>query len=272
MARTITEIHGELLAAKEADPRLAALDSPSQFAIWRLWLYVVAVAIWTHEQLFDRHKKEVEAQIARNVFGSAEWFVLKTLEFQYGDDLIRDERGGLRYATISAEKRIVSQAAITTASEVTSAVIKVAKKDAATGDPTQLTPDELVAVRGYINRLQPPGSYILVNTLPADILKLSLSIYYNPLLDPESLKTTIETTVTHYLNNLPFNGKILRSKIVDIVLAVEGVEDVVIPLFEAKASGGVFQEIPRFYIPAAGYVKIDSGHPLKDHMTLKLPV
>ena len=77
MARTLTQIQSELLAAKAAEPKLDALDSPSNFAIWRLWLYVVAMAVWTLEQLFDRHKTEIEARLAQNIFGSAEWFVLQ---------------------------------------------------------------------------------------------------------------------------------------------------------------------------------------------------
>lgn len=273
MSRTITEIHNELIQAKEAEPKLDVLDSPSNFAVWRLWLYIIAVAIWTHEQLFERHKKEVETQIAQNIFGSAEWFILKTKEFQLGDDLVRDANGGLKYATVSPEKRIVSQAAIATAvgSGSGSATIKVAKKDSS-GESTQLSANELAALRGYIDRLQPPGSYITVNSLPGDTVKVSLEVYYNPLLEAEQLKSDIEAAVTFYLSNLPFNGKILRSKLADVVMALPGIVDVVVTLFQAKTSGGTYQEIVRAYIPESGYIKLDAAHLLKDNISLKTPL
>ncbi|WP_299459325.1 baseplate J/gp47 family protein [uncultured Microscilla sp.] len=271
MARTLTQIRNELLAAKAAEPKLDALDSPSNFAIWRLWLYVVAMAVWTLEQLFDRHKAEVEARLAQNIFGSAEWFVLQMKKFQYGENLVRYENGALGYSQVSPEKQIITQAAISVASGSDNvATLKVAKT--VDGQPAQLSASELAAARGYIDRLQPPGAYILVNSLPGDTIKLSLEVYYNPLLEATSLKTSIETAIDQHLSNLPFNGKILRSKIVDAVQAVAGVEDVVITLFEAKASGETYAPVDRVYIPKSGYVKIDVEHPLKDHLTLKTPL
>lgn len=267
MARTLTQIQSELLAAKAAEPKLDALDSPSNFAIWRLWLYVVAMAVWTIEQLFDRHKAEIEARLAQNIFGSAEWFILKVKEFQLGDDLVRDDNGALGYAQIATEKRIVTQASISTGAN---AVIKVAKTDGASGTPTQLSATELAALRGYVDRLQPPGAYILVNSLPADVVKLGVEVYYNPLLDVTSLSTQIEQAIKTYFFNLPFSGKILRSKVVDVIQAIEGIADVVVTQFEAKTSGGTYEPVERLYIPASGYVKIDeSNAPLKDQITLK---
>ncbi|EAY30946.1 baseplate J/gp47 family protein [Microscilla marina] len=271
MARTLTQIRNELLAAKAAEPKLDALDSPSNFAIWRLWLYVVAMAVWTLEQLFDRHKAEVEARLAQSIFGSAEWFVLQATKFQYGDDLIRNANGALGYAQVSPEKQIISQAAISVASGNDNvATLKVAKT--VDGQPGQLSAGELAAARAYIDRLQPPGAYVVVNSLPGDTIKISLEVYYNPLLEPAPFKTSIETAIKQHLANLPFDGKILKSKIVDAVQAVAGVEDVVITLFEAKASGETYTPVNRVYIPKSGYIKLDNAHPLKDHLTLKTPL
>jgi len=261
--RSLTDIHNELIAAKEAEPKLAALNSPSRFAIWRLWLYVVATAIWTVEQLFVRHQSEVQALIDQNIFGSAEWFVQKVKAFQYGDDLVRNlETGGLTYETINPTKQIITHAAITVArGDIQVATIKVAKT--LNGEPNQLSPNELTAVRGYIDRLQPPGATIVVNSLPADIVRLSLDVYYNPLFDVQTLQTEVENVVQRYFDNLPFDAQILRSKIGDTILAgVSGVNDVVISLFEARAVGGAFAPVERVYIPESGYIKFDPDQPL----------
>lgn len=264
MARTLTDIHNELLAAKEAEPRLAALNSPSRFAIWRLWLYVVATAIWTLEQLFVRHQKEVQALIDRNIFGSAEWFVQKVKAFQYGDDLVRNlETGGLTYVVVNPTKQIITHAAITVArGDIQVATLKVAKT--LNSEPNPLSPNELTAVRGYIDRLQPPGATIIVNSLPADIVRLSLDIYYNPLFEIDKLKAQVETIIQGYFDALPFDAQILKSKIADTILAgVSGVNDVVITLFEARAVGGAFANIQRVYIPESGYIKFDPDQPLE---------
>ena len=225
---------------------------------------MVATAIWTLEQLFIRHQAEVQALIDQNIFGSAEWFVQQIKAFQYGDDLVRNtQTGGLTYATISPDKQIITHAAITVAKgDIQVATLKVAKT--LNGEPNPLSPNELTAVRGYIDRIQPPGSTLVVNSLPADIVRLSLDIYYNPLYDTALLKTQINEVVMAYFNELPFNAEILRSKIADIILAgVSGVNDVVIRQFEARAVGGVFNPVERRYIPESGYVKFTPEQPLE---------
>ena len=223
----------------------------------------MATAIWTVEQLFVRHQSEVQALIDQNIFGSAEWFVQKVKAFQYGDDLVRNlETGGLTYETINPTKQIITHAAITVArGDIQVATIKVAKT--LNGEPNQLSPNELTAVRGYIDRLQPPGATIVVNSLPADIVRLSLDVYYNPLFDVQTLQTEVENVVQRYFDNLPFDAQILRSKIGDTILAgVSGVNDVVISLFEARAVGGAFAPVERVYIPESGYIKFDPDQPL----------
>ena len=262
--RSLTNIHNELLAAKEAEPRLAALNSPSRFAIWRLWLYVVATAIWTLEQLFVRHQNEVQVLIDQNIFGSAEWFVQKVKAFQYGDDLVRNlETGGLTYETLDPTKQIITHAAITVArGAIQAATLKVAKT--LNGEPNPLSPNELTAVRGYIDRLQPPGATIVVNSLPADIVRLRLDIYYNPLFEVSKLQIEVENAVQSYFDALPFDAQILKSKIADTILAgVSGVNDVVIARFEARAVGGAFAAVERVYIPESGYIKFDPDQPLE---------
>ena len=264
MARTLTDIHNELIAAKEAEPRLAALNSPSRFAIWRLWLYVVATTIWTLEQLFVRHQNEVQALIDRNIFGSAEWFVQQMKAFQYGDDLIRNtETGGLTYASVDPARQIITHAAITVAKgDIQVATLKVAKTS--NGEPNQLSANELTAARGFVDRLQPPGATIVVNSLPADIVRLGLDIYYNPLFDVQTLQTEVENAVQSYFDALPFDAQILKSKIADTILSgVPGVNDVVITRFEARAVGGAFATVERVYIPESGYIKFDPAHPLE---------
>jgi len=59
MARTIQEIQGGILATIASDQVLSTqLTSTSKVAIYRLFTFVVASAIWLLESIFDNHKKK----------------------------------------------------------------------------------------------------------------------------------------------------------------------------------------------------------------------
>jgi hypothetical protein len=88
MARSITEIYSALVADKQSRPELDALTSTSAVAIWRLWLYVVATAIYLHERIFDQHKVEIEQIAARSIVGKLEWYAFQAQRFQLGSSIL----------------------------------------------------------------------------------------------------------------------------------------------------------------------------------------
>uniref|UniRef100_UPI00160CC53A hypothetical protein n=1 Tax=Ornithobacterium rhinotracheale TaxID=28251 RepID=UPI00160CC53A len=63
MARTIEEIQAEIYREKENHEALNELNSTSKTALWRLWIYIVSVAIWSLEKIFDRHRAEIDERI-----------------------------------------------------------------------------------------------------------------------------------------------------------------------------------------------------------------
>lgn len=63
MARTIEEIQAEIYREKENYEELNELNSTSKTALWRLWIYIVAVAIWSLEKLFDLHRADINERI-----------------------------------------------------------------------------------------------------------------------------------------------------------------------------------------------------------------
>ena len=87
MARTIPQIQAALAAARAARPELAALISPSATALYVLIEYVVAVAQWTHETLWDRFQADVNTVVARAPVGTPGWYADRALQFQQGDTL-----------------------------------------------------------------------------------------------------------------------------------------------------------------------------------------
>lgn len=57
-----------------ADTLLSDLNNPSRVAIWRLWLWLVAVASWTVEKLSDLHKSEVNSIVSSKMPHTLRWY------------------------------------------------------------------------------------------------------------------------------------------------------------------------------------------------------
>ena len=87
MARTLQEIEAQIIAEKDTRPELAGLTSTSATAIWRLWVYIIAFAIWTQEVLFDKYQAEMRDMIDDLRPGTLRWYQQKCLEYQFGDVL-----------------------------------------------------------------------------------------------------------------------------------------------------------------------------------------
>ena len=73
MARSIQEIQTLILQAKAQEPALNELNSTSKVAIWRLWVYIIAVAIWSLEKLFDQHRADIDKRLAELKPHTARW-------------------------------------------------------------------------------------------------------------------------------------------------------------------------------------------------------
>jgi len=85
MARELSDIYNEIITEKESMTTLRTQFSPfpdtfnnllwtissgSKVAIWRLWVWLVAYAIWMFEKVQDTFKSEVEALISSTRFGT----------------------------------------------------------------------------------------------------------------------------------------------------------------------------------------------------------
>ena len=91
MARTISEIQEDIIGRVAATANLADMNSTSKTALWRLWIYIVAVSIWALENLFDQHKSEVTSLINEKAPHSLRWYANKAKDFQYGSELAYEE-------------------------------------------------------------------------------------------------------------------------------------------------------------------------------------
>lgn len=271
MARSIEEIQNEILTAKQNETALQELNSTSKTAIWRLWVYITAFAIWTLENLFDTHKSEVTEMLRQLKPHTARWYRNKALAFQYGFDLIEDSD---KFNNVNATEdqidtsKIVKYSAVTESEAESRLIIKIATEQG--GELQPISVGQKASFDAYMNEIKDAGVRItVINYLP-DILRLQMRIYRDPLVLDEngtSIRTgkkPVEDAINHYFKNLPFNGELVLAHLVDELQKVEGVKIPHIVQAESKwidvsvGDYGNFQPVEVKTIPISGYFKIEN--------------
>lgn len=267
MARKIQEIQQEIFNNIAADENLVELNSTSKVAIFRLFVFIVASAIWFLENLFDNHYKEVQDVIKRDKAHRPSWYKTKALSFQYGFALIpdTDEYNNTGHTDEEIQNsKVIKYAAVTSSGGQLS--IKIATETAGVLSP--IAPEVKSAFEAYILEIADCGvKYLVVNHLP-DILLLNLKIFINPLvLDSTGMSILngnypVQDAINEYMKELPFDGELVLAHLIDKLQKAEGV---VIPhLINAESQAidintNVYKEaqpIDVKTIPESGYFTI----------------
>ena len=274
MARTIDKIQEQIIAEKDRSQGLESLNSTSKTAIWRVWTYITAVAIWTLENLFDLHKKEVDRLLLTKKPHNLLWYKTKAEAFQFGSELKPGsdcyDNTGVDHLKV-AKSRIVKHVAVVENKKTGWVRIKAAKE--VNGELQKLSnenPDELGALNRYMQHIKDAGVKLIVQSLPPDRLKMHIDIYYDAMvldenggrLDGGSVKP-VNDTIDAYLRSLPFNGAFVLATLTDQLQETPGV---VIPqIRHVAASYGTRKEvcIPVRYVPDGGYLRIYEAADLK---------
>lgn len=277
MARTIEEIKADMTAnfikqksvisAYGLDEKKSFDQQFSSVSIENIMFYVFAVALWTLEKLFDLHSTEVAEQIAELKPHTLRWYVNKTKAFMYrsraklvpGTDYY--DTTGMSETEIEAS-RVVKYAVATESNTVV--YIKVAGEDK-DGNPCRLNEYQIKALNAYINTIKDAGVSVVVRNEPADLMKVKLVVYYDPIQltkEGESLSeggVPIEDTVKSVIKNLPFNGVYRNSDLISTLQAISGVEAVDIVSVEVKPnSAEEWTDVVGFTRPYSGYYEIES--------------
>lgn len=266
MARTIQTIYNEIITEKETmaslngllpsgtsyTSLLADLTSGSKTAIWRLWAYVVAVAHFVLESLWDAFKADVIILLAAAKYGTLPWYVTISKQFQLGDTLIMvgDFPG---YAVVDESKQIVSHASATEGGGIV--FVKVAKT-ATGGGLEPLTSGELTQFSAYMKKMKLAGVQLIASSLNADKLVMNVTIKYDPILAEATVESNVLAAITNYLSNLPFDAQFERLRFEDAIQAVEGVDEIIITSLTG-VSGAVPTAFTQSYVAQAGYMVYD---------------
>ncbi len=263
MARSINQIQQQIIDVKQTDPTLSGYTwSDSKVAVWRLWTYVVAVCIWTLENLFDYHKSEIERIITTQKPHTLQWYVHKAKLFQLGETL----PDGSDSYTVASTDPLVTIIKHASAVELSNLVrIKVAKDNG--GALEALTTVELAAFSGYMNRIKDAGVRLQLTSSNPDILQLILSVYYDPLvltsagtrIDGTS-STPVLNAVNGFLANLPFNGVFVLNNLIGSLQAIDGVEIGSVVSAQANYAATPYVPITVRYTPDAGYMVLDETY------------
>lgn len=277
MARQISEIQQQMLDNIAADPVLGSLlTSTSRRAIYRLWTYIVAVAINTLEQLMDIFSAKVEAIAATAAPATATWLQAQILKFQYSDtnpQVVQLINFAPAYPVVDESLRIISRCSVTTnlSSQV---LVKVA-----TGEPpAALTSAQVAALQSYLSEIGIAGVVYNVISQASDKLYVQANIFYQGQYSAV-IKANVIAAIEAYLSALPFNGQVKITDLEDAITGVEGVNDVVLVNVRARANGTVFasssylvqnqQTLSRLWNTIAGYMvgETTSGNTLNDSLT-----
>ena len=270
MSRSIQEIQELIYQAKTQEPTLNELNSTSKVAIWRLWVYIIAVAIWSLEKLFDLHRADIDKRLAELKPHTARWYRSKALAFQYGFDLLPDSdkfnNMGHTEEQIEASK-IVKYSAVVESPNEGRLIVKIAGEQGEQLQP--ITDVQKQAFEAYLQEIKDAGVRLSVVNYKPDILHLRMKIVYDPLmLDSNGQSITnafkpVERAIKDYLKNLPFNGELVLAHLIDALQHEEGVKIPHLVLAQSKNinSGGeygAFETIEISKIPTAGYFTIDN--------------
>ena len=270
MARSIQEIQELIYQAKAQEPALNELNSTSKVAIWRLWMYIIAVAIWSLEKIFDLHRADIDKRLAELKPHTARWYRSKALAFQYGFDLLPDSdkfnNTGRSEEQIEASK-IVKYSAVVESLNEGRLIVKIATEQGDTLRP--ITEEQKRSFEAYLQEIKDAGVRLSVVNYKPDILHLRMKIVYDPLmLDSNGQSITnafkpVERAIKDYLKNLPFNGELVLAHLIDALQQAEGVKIPHLVLAQSKNinSGGeygAFETIEISKIPTAGYFTIDN--------------
>jgi hypothetical protein len=240
MARTIAEIGNDMKANFMANAQLRNIYRFSDIDVFdnifsivsleRIMIYIVATAIWTLENLFDAFSSDITTKIDNAIVTSIPWYYSSALAFQYGDDLVFNNSSyKFGYAVVDLTKQIVKYAAIR---EVTDEGVTKLKIYYSGTNKLALTTEQKTAFEAYIRRIGAAGTHYLFVSQNPDLLGLTLSIYYDPLiLDSTGTKITdgtkpVDLAIAAYLNGIKYGGVFYSSALVDALQATEGVKDV----------------------------------------------
>lgn len=266
--RTVQEIRQEICSQfvantviqdkYELSPGLTFDEQFSKLSLEAIMFYIVAVAIWSLENILNISIKQQNAYIKAQKIHSLSWYSDFAKRFQVGDSL---PWGEVEYETIDEEKQIVKYASVTKMPGGLN--IKIAGLDGDELEPIDLIDFE--AFKEYMFRISAAGDQLYYTNADADKMKLKLKVYYDALvLDHEGKRldgtndNVIEDAVNDYVKKMDFDGMLVPTYLIDHLQTVEGVVIPHLELLQTKYGSLNWMNVGSEGVnPHAGYVRLE---------------
>lgn len=242
MSRTLTEIYNEAVETRNKYLELTELTNDSKMSIINTFTWVTAAAIYSFETLLDVFTTDIAKTFTQRINGTSAYYANAMLKWQYGDDLIiNDEGTAFHYATEDTTKRLIThvsyQEYYNEEFKDNILILKVASGEGRS--LSQLSDEELIAARAYLNQIKFAGVKCNVVSRRGDVLVPRLTVYYDGAITKEELYDNIDTALIDFIVNMKFDSLVYSQKIIDAIQKVEHVTDVHID-HEASVEQGIF--------------------------------
>lgn len=242
MSRTLTEIYNEAVETRNKYLELTELTNDSKMSIINAFTWVTAAAIYSFETLLDVFTTDIAKTFTQRINGTSAYYANAMLKWQYGDDLIiNDEGTAFHYATEDTTKRLIThvsyQEYYNEEFKDNILILKVASGEGRS--LSQLSDEELIAAREYLNQIKFAGVKCNVVSRRGDVLVPRLTVYYDGAITKEELYDNIDTALIDFIVNMKFDSLVYSQKIIDAIQKVEHVTDVHID-HEASVEQGIF--------------------------------
>ena len=242
MSRTLTEIYNEAVETRNKYLELTELTNDSKMSIINAFTWVTAAAIYSFETLLDVFTTDIAKTFTQRINVTSSYYANAMLKWQYGDDLIiNDEGTAFHYATEDTTKRLIThvsyQEYYNEEFKDNILILKVASGEGRS--LSQLSDEELIAARAYLNQIKFAGVKCNVVSRRGDVLVPRLTVYYDGAITKEELYDNIDTALIDFIVNMKFDSLVYSQKIIDAIQKVEHVTDVHID-HEASVEQGIF--------------------------------
>jgi hypothetical protein len=239
MARTVSEIKKTMTDAFMADATIREKYGLKEGSTWNgsfssvslenIIFFIVAACCHVLESIFELYIKDVDEKISMAVVASVPWYYKMAKDFQYGDQLVLNETTQqYGYAIIDESKQVVKYAAVRDRGTSVQILVSGDKN----GMPVALSNDVLTVFKQYMNRVKVAGVILGITSKRGDYLSIEANISVDPLvIDEEGYRLSdgtkpVESAIEEHLKNIKYGGTFNKTKLVNAILAVDGVEDV----------------------------------------------
>lgn len=239
MARTVAEIKKTMTDAFMADATIREKYGLKEGSTWNgsfssvslenIIFFIVAACCHVLESIFELYIKDVDEKISMAVVASVPWYYKMAKAFQYGDQLVLNETTQqYGYAIIDESKQVVKYAAVRDRGTSVQILVSGDKN----GMPVALSNDVLTVFKQYMNRVKVAGVILGITSKRGDYLSIEANISVDPLvIDEEGYRLSdgtkpVESAIEEHLKNIKYGDTFNKTKLVNAILAVDGVEDV----------------------------------------------